>query len=199
MPHFSSIFDLEMLEKIFQPLLQFLKVLNDYMYVFFQYGNLIFFLNFLIMGIILLFHTREIEYNERIHIKIEIIKRKGRIGAAIFIIMAFLFLSGILTSWLYNLFSILPEPQVLLGYIGSQFSSITSLKEIDTLTVFQANIFFLINFISFVSLLLLFISLYLMFFNKSILHFKLKFSVFLFLGIFFWILVGFRTSLQLLV
>lgn len=199
MPHFSSIFDLEMQEKIFQPLLQFLKVLNDYMYVFFQYGNLIFFLNFLIMGIILLFHTREIEYNERIHIKIEIIKRKGRIGAAIFIIMAFLFLSGILTSWLYNLFSILPEPQVLLGYIGSQFSSITSLKEIDTLTVFQANIFFLINFISFVSLLLLFISLYLMFFNKSILHFKLKFSVFLFLGIFFWILVGFRTSLQLLV
>lgn len=199
MPNFSSIFDPELPEKIFQPLLQFLKVINDYMYIFFRYGNLILFLSFLIMGIVLLFNSREIEYDEKIHTKIEMVKRRGRIGAAIYILIAFLFLSGILTEWLFKIFSILPEPQVILGYLGSEFASITSLKEIDTLTIHETSLFFLINFISFASLLLLFIGIYLMFFNKFILRSKLKFSLFIFLGIFFWTLVGFKTSLQLLV
>jgi len=106
MPDFSTTFNPE---KFFQPLLQFLKIINDYMYLFFQYGNLILFLSSLIMGILLLFNAREIEYDEKIHNKIEMVKRRGRIGAAIYILIAFLFLSGILARWLFKFFSIFPK------------------------------------------------------------------------------------------
>ncbi len=184
---------------MFKPINQFLDGLNYFWYIFFRYGNYVLFLCFSIMGIILLWHAREKEYSEKIHGNIELVKKRGRVGSAIFIFIGFGFLFKIFTVLLYDIFTHFPEPQIVVQYMGDAFDSINSLENVYTLTLYEKSIFFLISFISFLSIMLIAIGLYLMFFNKFIIRSKSKFIVFIGIGFFFWILFGFRTSLRLLV
>ena len=184
---------------LLEPMNEFLDGLNYFWYIFFKNGNYILFLCFSLMGIILLIHSREKEYDEKIHGKAELVKRRGRAGSAIFIFIGFGFLFKILLTFLYNIFTKFPEPQIVINYIGDTLASINSLEQVYTLTLYEKSLFFLLSFISLLSILLIAIGIYLLIFNKFILRSKLKFSVFLGVGLFFWILFGFRTSLSLLV
>ncbi len=184
---------------MFKPLNQFLDGLNYFWHIFFRYGNYILFLCFSLMGMILLLHAREKEYDEKLRGNIELVKKRGRVGSAIFIFIGFGFLFKIFTVLLYDIFTNFPEPQIVVQYMGDAFDSINSLENVYTLTLYEKSIFFLISFISLLSLMLIAIGIYLMFFNKFIIRSKSKFIVFIGVGVFFWILFGFRTSLRLLV
>lgn len=119
--NFISEFDLN------NPINQFLEWLNSFFDFLFRSGNYILFLIFVIMGVVLLINAREKEYDEKIHGKTEYVKRRGRIGTALCIVIAFGFLSGELTNFLYFIFSLIPEPQFLVNYIGTGFASVESL------------------------------------------------------------------------
>ncbi|MFX0167584.1 MAG: hypothetical protein ACFE9V_19865 [Candidatus Hodarchaeota archaeon] len=149
------------------------------------------------MSVLLLINAREIEYDEKVHGKEELVKKRGRAGMVISFILAFAFLSEDLLKSLFQLSEKLPEPAILLGYM-EEIDSI-SLSNVHNLNIWARTLFFLINFLSLISLLLIIIGIYLMFFNKFILRSKLKFMAFVAVGFFFWILVGFRTSLRLMI
>jgi len=183
--------------EIFEPLIPFLNGFNNFFYVLFKKANYLFFFLFLIMSILLLINAREREYDEKVHGKEELVKKRGRIGMVIYFILAFAFLSEDLLKSLFQLFKILPEPAILLGYM-EDFDSI-SLNDVHSLNIGLRTLFFFINFLSLISLFLIIIGIYLMFFNKFILRSKLKFMAFIGVGFFFWVLVGFRTSLSLMI
>ena len=184
---------------LLDPLNKFLDGLNYFWYLFFKNGNYVLFLFFSLMGIILLLHAREKEYDEKIHGKTELVKRRGRTGSAIFIFIGVGFLFNILSRFLYDVFTKFPEPQIVINYIGDKLASINSLEQVYALTLYEKGLFFLISFLSLLSILFIAIGIYVLIFNKFIIRSKLKFSTFLGVGLFFWIMFGFRTSLSLLV
>ena len=55
------------------------------------------------MGVVLYLNAKEKEYDEIIHGKIELVKRRGRAGSAICILLALGFLSTHLTTFLYDI------------------------------------------------------------------------------------------------
>lgn len=185
------------INEIFEPLIPFLHGFNNFFYVLFKNANYLFFSLFLIFSALLLINAREIEYDEKIHGKEELVKKRGRVGMAIYFILAFAFLSEDLLKSLFQLFEMLPEPAILLGYM-KDFDSV-SLNDVHSLDIWSRSFFFFVNALSLISLLLIIIGIYLMFFNKFILRSKLKFMAFIGVGFFFWVLVGFRTSLSLMV
>ncbi|MFX1376174.1 MAG: hypothetical protein ACFFA0_10200 [Promethearchaeota archaeon] len=146
----------------------------------------------------MLIHAREIEYSERLHTRQpELIKKRGRAGMAVYFLLAFAFLSEDLLKSLYQLFKLLPEPAIMLGYFDD--INTISLSDVHNLDIGLRTFFLFISFLSLISLLLIIIGIYLMFFNKFILQSKLKFIVFLSAGFVLWILLGFRTSLKLMI
>jgi len=181
------------------PLTHFIEWLNSVFDFLFRFGNYILFLIFVIMGVVLLINAREKEYDEKIHGKIEYVKRRGRIGTALCIILAFGFLSGKLTSFLYFIFSLIPEPQFFINYIGIGFTSVESLEMANALAPHEKCLFLFINFLSFCSIILISIGIYLMCFNKFIIRSKLKFLSFVFVGVVYGLLFGFKTALRLLI
>ena len=189
-PDFSSILD---------PISQFFDGFNYFFYIFFQFGNYILFFIFLIMGIILFMSAREREYSERIMGKIEMIKKRGRTGTVVCLLVSIGFLSKGFTILLYHFFTFIPEPEFVVKFLGNEFDSIKSIEDIHSIDLYGKSFFFFISFLSFLSLILLSIGIYLIFFNKFIIRSKLKFLTFIGFGLFFGFLVGFRTSLKLLV
>ena len=183
----------------FSMLDDFINGLNYFWYMLFCYGNYMMFFAFFVMGIILYLNAREKEYDEMIHGKIELVKKRGRAGSAICILIAFAFLSTHFTTFLYDVIKNVPEPQLIVRYVGDKLITTNSLEEIHALNLHERFFFLLIGFISLVSILLIAIGLYLMFFNKFILRSKLKFLSFIGVGLFFWVLVGFKASLRLIV
>ncbi len=190
----SSIPDLS---NIFDPFMEFFNGFNYIFYVLLKNGNILFFFLFFLMGVILFLNAREIEYNEKIHGKVELVKRRGRIGAILLFLFAFSFLSKDLFGFLFGIFNLLPEPKFLFKFLDEidQYSLIN----IHTLDLGQRTFFFFMSSISLISLLLMIIGIYLMLFNKFILRSKLKTFAFLGVGFFFWLLVGFNLSLKLMI
>ncbi|MHA2051751.1 MAG: hypothetical protein ACW986_19230 [Promethearchaeota archaeon] len=148
------------------------------------------------MSGVLFFNAREIEYDEKLHGKEELVKKRGRIGMTIYFILGFAFLSRELIGALYKLFSLLPEPAILVQYMHDITS--ISLSNIHTLSIGGRTLFFFISFLSLISFVLILIGIYLVFFNKLILRSKLKFLLFLGVGFIFWIFTGFKISLRLM-
>ncbi len=99
---------------ILGPLIEFfsdlLEGFNVFCYYFFQYGNVVFFLIFLIMGINLLVNAKDKEYHEKIYARnLEFIKRRGRIGTVICLILSIAFLSKgfpVFLLWCFESFSV---------------------------------------------------------------------------------------------
>lgn len=190
-------FSIPDLSNIFDPFMEIFNGFNYFFYVLLKNGNYLFFFLFFLMGLVLFINGREIEYDDKIHGKVELVKRRGRIGTAILIIFSFGFLSKDLFSFLFSLFNYLPEPKLLFKFLDEidQYSLIN----IHTLDLGQRTFFFFMSSISLISLLLIIIGIYLMLFNKFILRSKLKTFAFLGVGIFFWLLVGFNFSLKLMI
>ena len=181
----------------FEPILQLLDGFNYFVYTILKNGNYLLFVTFLIMSGVLILNAREKEYDEKVHGKEEMVKSRGRIGMAIYFLLGFAFLSRELIGYLYKLFELLPEPAILVQYMH-EITSI-SLNNVHTLDIGGRTLFFLISFLSLVSILLVLVGIYLLFFNKFIIQSKLKFMVFLAAGFLFWILFGFKTSLRLMI
>ncbi len=183
---------------IFEIIEYMLEVFNDFWYFFFKNGNFVLFLIFSIMGIVLLLHAREKEYDEKVHGKVELVKRRGRAGSAICVFIGFGFLLNIITPLLFDIFKKFPEPQIVIKYVD-KIETIISLEQVHTLNIYEKSMFFLISFLSFLSMLLIAIGIYLMCYNKFIIRSKLKSFAFIGAGIVFWIFFGFKTSLRLIV
>ncbi len=178
---------------------QVLNGLCYFWYVFFRYGNYILFAVFIIMGIILYKSAREKEYDERVHGKEDLVKKRGRAGSAICIFIAFGFLSSHLTRFLLDMFTLFPEPQLLIRYVGNKLVSVTTLEELHLLTLYDRSIYLAVSFFSFVSFLLISIGIYLVLFNKFIIRSKIKVYIFFLFGFFMWLANGFEVSFRLLV
>jgi len=185
------------LSQIFEPFYELFNGFNYFFYVLLKNGNYLFFFIFFLMGAILFINAREIEYDEKIHGKVELVKRRGRIGTGILILLSFGFLSKDLFGFLFSTFNFIPEPKFLVKFM-SEFD-LYSLENIHTLDLGQRTFFFFISSISLTSLLLIIIGVYLLLFNKFILRSKLKTFAFLGVGLFFWFLVGFNISLRLMI
>ena len=185
------------LSQFLEPLNQFFNGFNYFFYVLFKNGNYLFFFLFFLMGAILFLNAREIEYDEKIHGKEDLVKRRGRIGTVLLILLSFGFLSKDLFGFLFSTFNFIPEPKFLVKFMPE--IGLYSLENIHTLDLGQRTFFFFIGSISLISILLIIIGIYLLFFNKFILRSKLKTFAFLGVGIFFWFLVGFNMSLRLMI
>jgi hypothetical protein len=185
------------LSQFLEPLNQFFNGFNYFFYVLFKNGNYLFFFLFFLMGAILFLNAREIEYDEKIHGKEDLVKRRGRIGTALLILFSFGFLSKDLFTFLFSSFNFIPEPKFIVKFWGEL--DLYSLENIHTLDLGHRTFFFFISAISLSSLLLIIIGAYLMLFNKYILRSKLKTFVFLGAGFIFWLLVGFNMSLRLMI
>ena len=177
---------------------QILNAFSDFLYTIFFYGNYILFVIFVVMGIVLYLNAREIEYRENIHGKIEAQKKRGRAGSVLCIFIAFGFLFKIITIFLYDLFNLFPEPELIIRYDSGRFFTIDSLKNTNTLHTFDRAFYFLISILSLTSILSIAFGVYLLFFNKFILRSRLKFLHFLIVGLVFGVIFGFKLSLRLL-
>lgn len=151
------------------------------------------------MGIELLLYAREKEYNKELHAKKGLVKKREIIGSIILFFIGFGFLLKIFTILLYTFFLYFPKPQIIIFYLEERIPPELSLDMVHTLSLYEQSFFFLVCFISFLSFLLIAFGLYLMLFNKFILCLNLKFLTFIAVGVFFWILVGFKVFLELLV
>ena len=180
-----------------EPLNQFFHGFNYFFFVLFKNGNYLFFILFFLLGAILFLNAREIEYDEKIHGNVELVKRRGRIGTVLLILLSFGFLSKDLFAFLFSAFNFIPEPKFLVKFMSE--IDLYSLENIHTLDLVQRTFFFFICSISLISILLIIIGIYLLLFNKFILRSKLKTFAFLGVGIFFWFLVGFDISLRLMI
>lgn len=178
---------------------QIIIALTDFLYTIFFYGNYILFVIFVIMGIVLYKSAREIEYRENIHGKMEAQKKRGRAGSVLCIFIAFGFLSKVFTVFLYDIFSLFPEPEILIRWVGDKLVSINTLDMTNTLSIYDRLLFFLVSFSSLTAILSIAFGVYLMFFNKFILRSRLKFLEFLVLGLLFGLVFGFKASLKLLI
>ncbi|KKK42024.1 hypothetical protein LCGC14_1366720 [marine sediment metagenome] len=185
------------LSQILEPLNEFFNGFNYFFYMLFKNGNFLFFFLFLLMGIVLFINAREIEYHDKIRGKEELVKRRGRIGSVLLILLSFGFLSKDLFAFLFSIFSNLPEPKFLVKFMYE--IDLYSLENIHTLDLGHRTLFFFISSFSLISLLLIIIGIYLLLFNKFILRSKLKTFAFLGVGLLFWILVGFNMALRLII
>ncbi|MFX1326282.1 MAG: hypothetical protein ACFE8N_15135 [Promethearchaeota archaeon] len=150
------------------------------------------------MSVVLFINAREKEYDEKIHThQIDIVKKRGRIGIAIYFIIAFAFLSRELMAFLYQIFKNLPEPAIIINYMPG--SENISLNNLQTLDMGFRTLFLFSCLLSLMSLVMIIIGIYLMLFNKFIIRSKLKFMAFIGGGVIFWILVGFKISLRLMI
>ena len=177
---------------------QIIIALTDFLYTIFFYGNYILFVIFVVMGIVLYKSAREIEYRENLHGKMEAQKKRGRAGSVLCIFIAFGFLSKVFTVFLYDIFNMFPEPEILIRWVGDKLVTINTLDIANTLSIYDRLLFFLVSFGSFTAILSIAFGVYLMFFNKFILRSRLKFLEFLVLGLLFGLVFGFKASLKLL-
>ncbi len=178
---------------------QIIIALTDFLYTIFFYGNYILFVIFVVMGIVLYKSAREIEYRENIHGKMEAQKKRGRAGSVLCILISIGFLSKQLTIFLYNIYILFPEPELMIRWVGDKLVTINTLENTLTLPTYERIIFFLVSLLSLISILSIAFGVYLMLFNKFILRSRLKFLEFLFLGLVFWLVFGFKASLKLLI
>ena len=121
---------------------EFLIIVSDFFYAFFSVGNYILFAIFLLMGILLYRNAREIEFGEKIPRKIDSLKKRARAGAISCFFVAFGFLSKIFTVFLYDIFLLLPEPEIVIRLVGGNLEAISSLDIINSLPIHDKGLFF---------------------------------------------------------
>ena len=100
----------DFLEPLWDGLAKLLKVFNNICSIIFRFGNVVLFIEYLIMRINLLVNVKDKEYHEKIFARnFDQAKRKGRIGTGICIILSIAFLSkGLLVFllWCFKSFTL---------------------------------------------------------------------------------------------
>ena len=106
---------IDFFQGIFYFIDELIKGFNIFSSFLFQNGNYVLFIIFLTMGIVLLFNAKEVEEHQKLYARnLEYIKKKGRAGTLICILLAIGFLSkGLLVflDWCFSSLPILLENQ----------------------------------------------------------------------------------------
>jgi hypothetical protein len=167
----------------------------------FQYGNIVFFIIFLLMGINLLFNAKNKEYHEKIYAKnLEYIKKRGRIGTVICILLSIGFLSKGFFVFLEWCFGSLPTPVFFyIGELKRYYHDATSVQVITSFSPLESSLYFLFSLFSLISIITVAFGIYLLFFNKRILRTKFKSHKILLAGVVLAIVYGIPTSVRLMI
>ena len=164
------------LENLQEFLINFLKGFNGFCYNIFRFGNVILFFIFLIMGINLLVNAKRIENQEKIYARnIEYIKKKGRIGTVIYILLSVGFISKILPVFLLWCFEPLFIPLFFcFPNLKEYYETATPLSAVNSFELGYSSMYYLFSLFSLISIIVIVYGLYLTFFNKKILRTKVK-------------------------
>ncbi len=177
-----------------------LRIFNKCCYDIFQFGNIIMFLLFLLMGINLLIFSKDREYYERLHARnLEFLKKRGRIGTIICILLGIAFLVKEFIKLILLCLSPLPAPPIFQWLrIDDLYRSELTRKDIYSYNVIASALLFGICLISLASSVLIIVGIYSMCFNKSVFESKLKAFKLLAIGILLGIIVGLAPGFWLL-
>ena len=189
------------LENLQDILINFLKGFNSLCYNIFRFGNVILFCIFLFMGISLLVNAKQIENHEKLYARnIEYIKKKGRVGTIIYILLSVGFISKILPVFLLWCFEPLFIPLFFcFPDFKDYYKAATSLNAVNSFELGYSSIYYLFSLLSLVSIIVIVYGLHLTFFNNKILRTKVKSHKILAAGIVLSIVYGIPTSLRLII
>ncbi len=182
-------------------LLKILKSFQEICRFIFTNGNCLFFLFFLIMGVYLLINAKEKEEHERIYARnLEYIKKRGRTGIVVSMLLAVGFLSKgliVFLDWCFGLFS----TPIFFSFDGMEdfYNRATSWEAITLFNPLESFLYFLFSLISFFAILAFTFGIYLIFFNKRILRTKLKSYKVLIGGLALIVIYGVPTSILLMI
>jgi len=174
---------------------------NNFCSYILRNGNVVLFIIFLIMGLSLLYNAKEKEDHQRIYARnLEYIKKKGRAGSIICILIAIGFLSKGLLVFLDWCFASLPTPIFFsIAPFESFYVAATSIEAISSFTLVDSFLYFLFSLFSLMSIVVIAFGVYLVFFNKRILRTKFKSFKVLLGGILLAVIYGIPTSIRLMI
>ena len=194
----------DIVESILESFTGFFRGFNFVCYNIFQYGNLILFLFYLVLGGYLLVRAKNVEDKQKIYGRnLEIIKMRGRISAAILLTVAILFLFKalpLLLLWFSQSFT-LPPFVIWLGgaEVEDALNSIITINDLLSYDDITISFIFFIGLMSFISVILISFGFFLVVYNKSILRTKNKPISLILLGIILSIVFGFTTYIRLII
>ena len=194
----------DLVESILESMIGFFRAFNFFCYNLFQYGSLILFLFYLVLGGYLLVRAKNIELKHRIYGKnLEFIKKRGRISAAILITVAILFLFKAIPFLILWFSQSLTPPLFVIWFGGLEvedaLSSIITIKDLLSYDDITISFIFFTGLMSFISVILISLGFVLVIYNKSVLRTKYKPINLIFLGIIMTIVFGFTTYVRLMI
>ncbi len=188
----------DVMSQIWDTLSSFAESFNDVSFLIFQFANFILFLVHLGLGVNLLWSAKSKENDEMIHgVNLEYIKKKGRIGTIVYILIGFGFLFKLLTYLLLICFDFLPTPLFLNFFNKENLFNEINLTDSE-LKIFELFFARFTGLLSFLGIIFFSIGIYLIAFNKSILRTKYKPMSFFLLGVFLLIIFGVTPSLRII-
>jgi hypothetical protein len=170
-------------------------------YYIFEYGNVVFFIFFLLLGVNLLINARDKEEHDKIYARnLEYIKKRGRTGVFVCIAFSVAFLSKGLIIFLDWCFTLLPTPVFFsFEYLRRFYVDAVSWEVITNFNPLDSFLYILFSLISFMSILIVTFGIYLVFFNKKILRTKFKSYKVLGGGLVLLVIYGIPTSTRLMI
>ena len=194
----------DLVESILESMIGFFRAFNFFCYNLFQYGSLILFLFYLVLGVYLLVSAKKVEDKHKIYGKnLEFVKQRGRISAAILITVAILFLFKAI-PFLILWFSQSLSPPLFVIWLGGlevkdALTSIITIKDLLSYDDITISFIFFTGLMSFISVILISLGFVLVIYNKSILRTKYKPINLIFLGIIMTIVFGFTSYVRLII
>lgn len=194
----------DIVESILESFTGLFRGFNFVCYNIFQYGNLIFFLFYLVLGGYLLVRAKNVEDKQKIYGRnLEFIKKRGRISAAILMTVAVLFLFKALPYLLLWLGQSFTLPPFVIWFGGAEvedaLNSIITINDLLSYDDITISFIFFIGLMSFISVILISFGFFLVVYNKNILRTKYKPINLIFLGIILSIVFGFTTYIKLII
>lgn len=189
------------LEGLGELLLTLAEGFNMVCYYIFKNGNIVFFIIFLSMGVNLLINAKEKEDHQKIYARnLEYVKKRGRTGTVVCILLSIAFPSKGLFIFLDWCFGFFPTPVFFwLGGLEEFYIRATSWEAINSFNTLESVLYFLFSLVSLISILTIAFGIYLVFFNRRIPRTKFKSYKILFAGIALIIIYGVPTSIRLMI
>ncbi len=193
----------DIVESILEGMTGFFRGFNFVCYNIFQYGNLILFLFYFVLGGYLLVRAKNVEDKHKIYGRnLDFVRKRGRISAIILMLVAILFLFKVipyLLLWFGQSFTLPPFMIWLGGFeVENALNSINTLNDLLPYDDITISFIFFIGLMSFISVILISLGFFLVVYNKNILRTKYKPISLIFLGIILSIVFGFTTYIRLL-
>ena len=199
----TNIFD-NIIGSILETMTGFFRAFNFVCYNIFQYGTIILFLFYLGLGGYLLVSAKNVEDKQKIYGKnLEFIKKRGRVSAAILLIVAVLFLFKVLPFFILWFTRYLTLPPFVIWFGGVEvkdaLNSIITIKDLLSYDDIMISFIFFIGLMSFISVILISLGFVLVIYNKRSLRTKYKPINLIIIGIILTIVFGFTTYIRLII